>query len=169
MDKIPAKIIIITIFTLFSLFLLSYINALNNGRNPWNFIIICLDAITFTSIVVMLIIVSFFGFKLMLTTAKLGERCIINIFIISICLILFILFSFISYLLHGEITNQLRIHQKYESLLAIIIFGLILCATIAIGSVCIIITALVNGCYTSYLYIFDDSYYYNKRYRGEEV
>jgi hypothetical protein len=160
MDKIHAKIIIITIFTIFSLFLLSYINALNDGRNPWNFIIICLNGITFISIVVMLIIVSFFGFKLMLKTAKLGERCIINIFIIFICLILFILFSFISYLLYGGI------HQKYESLSAIIIFGFILCATTVIGSVCIIITALVNSCYTSYLYVFDDSYYYNsKRYR----
>ncbi len=157
MDKITAKIIIITVFTLFSLFLLSYINAVNNWGDPWNFIIFGLNGITFISIVVMLIIVSFFGFKLMLKTAKLGERCIINIFIIFICLTLFILFSFISYLLYRGI------HQKYEALSAIIIFGFILCATIVIGSVCIIITALVNSCYTSYLYIFDDSYYYNSR------
>jgi len=157
MDKITAKIIIIIVFTLFSLFLLSYINAINNGRNPWNFIIICLNGITFISIVGMLIIVSFFGFKLMLKTAKIGERCIINIFIIFSCLPFFILFSLISYLLYDGID------QKYESesLSALIIFGFILCATIVIGSACIIITALVNSCYTGYLYIFDDSYYYN--------
>jgi amino acid transporter len=148
MDNLKLKIIILSNFMLGLLIIVSLINAIffETENQMWFMIINGINISCSVFVIVILIKLSIFFFRLLNQVEKLSKRKIINFLIFILCLILIFLFSFFAYLLLIR-----GCESKYLLITTLLIFLTYSCRIIIIGSIFIINTVVINTCYTCYM------------------